>query len=290
MVVLNRFVWWEMRPHQWTKNLLVYAALLFGGGLFAENNLLLVTMVFGAFCLVSSGVYFFNDISDVEKDRQNPKKCNRPIAAGKITMRQAYIWTVFLWLGGGVLAYMVNGNCFRLSAAYVVMNICYTLRLKHVVIIDVMIIAVGFLLRAVMGAVAIGMDMTVWFLLCVMFLSIFLALGKRRHELVAVEENSITKGRKVLQFYSIDLIDQLMTISATALLICYALFTVDANTRNHEIMTYTVPVAIYGVFYYLYIVRVKKGGGAPDESLYKEKPILVVVLLYIASIIVIRNF
>ena len=169
------------------------------------------------------------------------------------------------------------------------MNICYTSWLKHVVIVDVMIIAAGFVIRAVMGVVAVGTEMTMWFLLCVMFLSLFLALGKRRHELIAVEEKSIAEGRKVLQFYSIELIDQLMTIVTSASLICYALFTVDVNTNNHESMPYTVPMALYGMFYYLYIVRVKRGGGAPDEALYKEKPILAVVLLYFISIIIIRN-
>ena len=286
---MNRFVWQEMRPHQWTKNLLVYAALLFGGSLFAEGKLLLVTMTFGSFCLASSGVYFFNDIADVDKDKQDPKKCHRPIAAGKISIAQAYMWAVLLWIEGLGLAYAVNGSCFCLLAAYIFMNICYTLRLKHVVIIDVMIIAAGFVLRAVMGAVALDMGMTVWFLLCVMFLSLFLALGKRRHELVTLRDNEITKGRKVLRFYSVELIDQLMTIATTALLICYALFTADANTKNHEHMVYTVPIALYGMFYYLYVVRVKNGGGAPDEALYKEKPILAVVVLYLVSIIVIRN-
>ncbi len=263
--------------------------MLFGGDFFAEGQLLLASEAFMAFCLVCSGVYFINDIADIEKDRQHPKKCKRPIASGQITLLVAYACVVLLFTGGGYLSYAVNESCFFLLAAYVVMNICYTFRLKHVVIIDVMIIAAGFVMRAVMGAVAIGAEMTMWFLLCVMFLSLFLALGKRRHELEALEDNTISEGRKVLQFYSVDLIDQLMTIVTAALLICYALFTMDANTKNHESMAYTVPLALYGVFYYLYVVRVKRGGGAPDEALYKEKPILIVVLLYFVSIIVIRN-
>ncbi|TYZ29958.1 UbiA prenyltransferase family protein [Selenomonas caprae] len=209
----------EMRPYQWTKNILVYAALLFGGSLFVEGKLLLVTMAFCSFCLAGSGVYFFNDIVDAENDRYNPKKCNRPIASGKISIIQAYIWSILLWLVGGLLAYMVNVGCFCHILTYVIINICYTLRLKHVVIIDVMIIASGFVLRAVMGAIAIGMEMTMWFLLCVTFLSLFLALGKRRHELAALADNEITRGRKVLRFYSIDLIDQLMAIAATALIL-----------------------------------------------------------------------
>ena len=279
----------EMRPHQWSKNILVYAALLFGGNFFAEGQLLLASEAFLAFCLASSGVYFINDIADVEKDRHHPKKCKRPIASGQITLPVACICVALLFAGGGYLSYVVNESCSFLLIAYVVMNIFYTFRLKHVVIIDVMIIAAGFVMRAVMGAVAIGAEMTMWFLLCVMFLSLFLALGKRRHELEALEDNTIAEGRKVLQFYSVELIDQLMTIVTAALLICYALFTMDANTRNHEGMAYTVPLALYGVFYYLYVVRVKRGGGAPDEALYKEKPILTVVLLYFVSIIVIRN-
>lgn len=279
----------EMRPWQWTKNMLVYAALLFSGTLFAEDKFILTTAAFMAFCLASSGVYFVNDIADVEKDRLNPKKCKRPIAAGKINIPVAYFLAVILFAGGCLISYALNENCFFLLAAYILMNIGYTFRLKHVVIIDVMIIAAGFVLRAIMGAVVIGLNMTIWFLLCVMFLSLFLALGKRRHELAAVEDSSLVEGRKVLQFYSLELIDQLMTIVTAALLICYALFTVDSNTQNHESMVITIPLALYGMFYYLYVVRVKNGGGAPDEALYKEKPILMIVLLYFISIVFIRN-
>lgn len=279
----------EMRPWQWTKNMLVYAALLFSGTLFVEDKFMLATAAFMAFCLASSGVYFVNDIADVEKDRLNPKKCKRPIAAGKINIPVAYFLAAILFAGGCLISYALNENCFFLLVAYILMNIGYTFRLKHVVIIDVMIIAAGFVLRAIMGAVVIGLNMTIWFLLCVMFLSLFLALGKRRHELAAVEDSSLVEGRKVLQFYSLELIDQLMTIVTAALLICYALFTVDSNTQNHESMVITIPLALYGMFYYLYVVRVKNGGGAPDEALYKEKPILMIVLLYFISIVFIRN-
>ena len=284
-----RLLWEEMRPHQWTKNLLVYASLLFSGNLFADGQLLLASEAFVAFCLASSGVYFLNDIADADKDRQNPKKCKRPIAAGEISISVACVCAVLLFVWGGYLSYIVNEKCFFLLAVYVLMNIGYTFCLKHIVIVDVMVIAAGFVIRAVMGAVAIEAEMTMWFLLCVMFLSLFLALGKRRHELAALENNEITQGRKVLQFYSIELIDQLMTIATTALLICYALFAVDVSIKNHENMAYTVPLVLYGMFYYLYFVRVKHGGGTPDETLYKEKPVLFVVLLYFGSIILIRN-
>ena len=281
---------YEMRPKQWTKNLLVYAALLFGGSLFQEGAFLKTTVAFAAFCLTSSGVYFFNDIYDAPQDRQNPAKCHRPIAAGEIGLRAAYLAATVLFAMGLTLAAWVDNLCLGIIALYIVTNLAYTVRLKHLVIIDVMIVAMGFVLRAVVGVVAAGTGVTMWFLLCVMFLSLFLALGKRRHELLSVENSPKMTGRKVLRFYSKGLIDQLMTIVTAALLICYALFTMDNATQNREAMTMTIPLTLYGVFYYLYVVRVKRSGGAPDEALYKEKPILAVVVLYVAAIVVIRNW
>ena len=281
---------YEMRPKQWTKNLLVYAALLFGGSLFQEGAFLRATLAFMAFCFVSSGVYFFNDIYDAPQDRQNPQKCTRPIAAGRIGIKTAYVMATGLFALGLCLASWLNAYCLGIIALYVVMNLAYTMKLKHIVIIDVMIIALGFVLRALMGVVAVGTGVTMWFLLCVMFLSLFLALGKRRHELLAVENSPKREGRKVLRFYSKGLIDQLMTIVTAALLICYALFTMDNATKNHEAMALTIPLALYGVFYYLYVVRVKRSGGAPDEALYKEKPILAVVVFYVLAIVLIRNW
>ncbi len=279
----------EMRVKQWTKNVLVYASLLFGGELFQKGHFFQASMAFIAFCMVSSSVYFFNDIFDLEKDKQNPKKCNRPIASGKIPLATAYACSAVLLISGSAIAYSVNASCFSIILLYALINIFYTIRLKHVVILDVMLIACGFVLRAVMGTFAVDSGMTTWFLLCVMFLSFFLALGKRRHELVALQNEDLREGRKVLQFYNVQLIDQMMTIVTASLLLCYALFAVDVNTKNNQMMMLTVPLVLYGVFYYLYMVRVKGGGGAPDESLYREKPILIVVLIYILTIVLIRN-
>lgn len=284
-----RAIFQEMRIHQWTKNLLVYAALLFSGGLFHAEAVALATVAFFAFSLVASGVYFLNDIFDYEKDRANPKKRTRPIASGAISRPLGVACAIVLFVAGLSLAWLAALVCFAIVLSYVLINIAYTVRLKHVVIIDVMIIAYGFVARAVAGAVAVGSGMTAWFLLCIMFLSLFLALGKRRHELLALEENRLAEGRKVLAFYSLDLIDQLMTIVTAAILMCYALFTMDPATKNGRAMALTIPLALYGMFYYLYVVRVKHGGGAPDEALYKEKPILITVLLYVAAVVVIRN-
>ena len=286
---LVRAIFQEMRIHQWTKNLLVYAALLFGGELFHAEAAALATVAFFAFSLAASGVYFLNDIFDYEKDRANPKKRMRPIASGAISRPLGIACAIVLFAAGLSLSWCAAPACFAIVLSYVLVNIAYTVRLKHVVIIDVMIIAYGFVARAVAGAAAVGSGMTTWFLLCIMFLSLFLALGKRRHELLALEENRLAEGRKVLEFYSLDLIDQLMTIVTAAIFMCYALFTMDPATKSGRAMALTIPLALYGMFYYLYVVRVKHGGGAPDEALYKEKPILIVVLLYVAAVVVIRN-
>ena len=279
----------EMRVHQWTKNVLVFAALLFSGELFAWRAAAFATEMFFSFSLVASGVYFLNDIFDYEKDRADPKKRHRPIASGALSRTTGAVGAVVLLSMGLVLAWRVQPACFMLVLSYVLVNIAYTVRLKHVVILDVMIIAYGFVVRAIVGAVAISVAMTAWFLLCVMFLSLFLALGKRRHELFSLKENKLAEGRKVLAFYSLGFIDQLMTIVTAAVLMCYSLFTMDPATENGRVMALTIPLAIYAMFYYLYVVRVKHEGGAPDEALYRERPILAVVLLYMIAIIVIRN-
>lgn len=258
---------------------------------FLPTNVFFVsTKLFLSFCFASSGVYFFNDIIDIDKDRVNPKKQKRPIASGKISLGLGWCISIILVIGGLFLSYSTSIVGFCIVLSYVFINLLYTLYLKHLVIIDVMVIAYGFVARAIAGSVAINQPMTMWFMLCVMFLSLFLALGKRRHELWSLEQNHLQEAREVLKYYSIELIDQLMTIVTTAVILCYALFAMDTNTKNNREMIITIPLVIYGVFYYLYVVRVKHSGGAPDEALYKEKPICITVILYIACILLVRNF
>lgn len=245
----------EMRVRQWTKNTLVYAALFFGGELFHPPALLSATLTFIAFSFAASGVYFVNDIYDYAKDRADPKKCHRPIAAGLISRRTGTAWAIVLFAAGLGIASAVSPHCAGIVLSYIVVNFAYTLHWKHIVIIDVMMIAYGFVARAVAGAVAIESSMTTWFLLCVMFLSLFLALGKRRHELLALEENRITEGRKVLAYYNIGFIDQLMTIVTAAILMCYVLFVMDPMTKDRLAMSLTIPLVLYGMFYYLLKLR-----------------------------------
>ena len=153
-----------------------------------------------------------------------------------------------------------------------------------------MIIAYGFVARAIIGAVATEINMTAWFILCIMFLSLFLALSKRRHELTELKELRLKTGREVLKFYTIELIDQMTNIVTSCIIISYALFTMDATTKNNNAMALTVPLVLYGIFYYLYIVRVKNSGGSPDKTLYLEKPILLTVSIYLIYVILVRNF
>ena len=274
-----------MRIKQWTKNLFVYAAILFNGSLFVYEKFLPTLIIFAAFCLLSSSVYFFNDIFDCESDKLNPEKSDRPIASGAISIKLGYFFAAILFLSAMILSYFINLQCFLLLLSYAIINVLYTVKLKHLVIVDVMIIAYGFVARALAGAWAAEIFLTEWFILCVMFLSLFLALGKRRHELI----NTRGGRRKVLKNYSIELIDQMQTIILSALMICYALFTVDSKTNHGYAIILTIPLVLYGIFYYLYIIRVKGKGGAPDVLLYKEKPILIVVLIYVAIIIFSRN-
>ena len=279
----------EMRPKQWIKNILVYAALIFDGRLFDGESFIVTTTMFIAFCLTSSAVYFFNDIFDIELDRLNPKKKHRPIASGAISRRSGYICSLVFVSTGLFLSARINSDCLLVLSAYVLMNVLYTVRLKHVVILDVMIVAACFVLRAVSGALASNIPMTVWFVLCVIFLSLFLIIGKRRDELFRLSANELERGRAVLKFYSLELLDQMMTVTATALVMSYSLFAVDPGTRDHFKMALTVPMVLYGVFYYLYAVRIKHRGGAPDEMLWKERPLLLTAIIYFVYVIFVRN-
>lgn len=267
-----------MRIKQWTKNLFVYAAVLFHGDLFNVAALSVTTFAFLSFSLTASGIYFLNDIIDIERDKLNPKKCTRPIAAGKISKSCGYLCAALLVFAGLKIAYGINFPCFGIMLSYVVLNVLYSLRLKHVIIVDVLIISYGFVSRTVIGALVTQIHMTIWFVLCVMFLSLLLALGKRRYD---ASRSAAPKKELYVKF-----IDQLITVVTAGVIMCYSLFTLETDTAE---MIFTLPLVLYGTFYYLYIIRVKQNSGAPDEVLYKETPILITVILYVACVIFIRD-
>ncbi|MEC0310346.1 decaprenyl-phosphate phosphoribosyltransferase [Paenibacillus lautus] len=272
----------QLRPKQWTKNLLIFAAPLFSFE--GVNPGVFFDTLIGFFLLsfVSGCVYIVNDYADREADRNHPVKKYRPMASGALPPKLAIVFGALLLIASLAVSYLLNPLFTVLLVLYFAMNVAYSFRLKHVVIIDIMIIAAGFVLRAIAGGLVIHVPFTPWFLLCTMLLSLFLAIGKRRHELHLLQHD---KGshRKVLDQYSFDLLDQMSSIVTTATIISYSLFTFTSGRTVH--LMWTIPFVIYGMFRYLYLIHIEKKGGAPDRVLLEDTHILVTVILYVISVI-----
>lgn len=266
-----------LRPRQWTKNLLVYAAIIFAGDLRHGDKLLAATGAFVVYCAASSAAYLLNDVRDVEHDRVHPVKRDRPIASGLVARRAALVAAAGLGIGAFALAAVLGRWSVLVLAAFVALQLAYSLGLKHVVLIDVMAIAGLFVVRAVAGAVAVHVPISPWLLLCTGLLALFLALAKRRGELVLVGADR-TPGRPVLEGYSLALVDQLVTIVAASTVIAYALYTFTA--RPGERMMATIPFVVFGVFRYLLLVHREDAGEEPEHVLLSDRPILVCVALW----------
>lgn len=278
----------EIRVRQYTKNVLVYAAPLFSGTLLVPDMLRRSTLAFISFCLMASAVYILNDIMDREKDRQHPTKCHRPIASGNLSLPLAVGIFCALLLGAGILSWLVRPGLAVLLMGYFVMNIAYSVRLKHIVLVDVMIIAAGFVMRAFAGTIAIGVGASSWFIVCVFMLSMFLALAKRRSEMVLLSDNP-SRQRRVLQEYSLELVNQLLTVVTAITVTSYSLFAIQADNVAEPFMLVTVPLVIYGIFRYLYLINIKGMGGKPEEVLLKDKGILGTCLIFVICIMIIRD-
>ncbi len=276
-----------MRPGQWSKNLLVFAALVFS--LKSVTIDMVINSIYGFifFLLVSSCVYILNDFMDREADRQHPTKRFRPLASGVLNPHLTMAFGGTLLITCLVLSALFGIPFSILLTLYFIVNVLYSTGLKHVVILDVMIVASGFVLRAIAGAVLINVKVTPWFLICIMFLSLFLAISKRRHELILSQESDAVP-RKVLQFYNKELLDQMNSIVTTATLISYALFTFTSGRTVY--LMWTIPLVFYGIFRYLYLIHVEGKGGDPDKLLYEDKHILITILLYAVSVISILGF
>jgi 4-hydroxybenzoate polyprenyltransferase len=258
------------------KNGLVFSALLFSGRLIDTTSVQSALIAFAAFCLASSAVYSLNDAMDAEEDRAHPRKRHRPVAAGLVSPVQA-LYAAVLWGGAGVaLGVSVNLTLGLTVALYLAISALYSLRLKHAVLLDIMAIAAGFVLRAVGGAEAIGVEMSLWFLACVPLLSLLLAVGKRRHELLSMEDP--IRHRGVLSEYPTQLLDQLIAVLSAAIVMAYLLYAMDS--AKPYLLMLTSPLVIYGVFRYLYLVYHRAEGGSPDELLLADPPLLVTVTLW----------
>jgi 4-hydroxybenzoate polyprenyltransferase len=278
-----------MRPHQWTKNFFVYAALIFSQNVFNFPLLLKTTIAFSAFCLISSALYIFNDLKDLEEDKLHPLKSKRPIASGKIKKPTAILMIVVLGLLGFSSAFTLNKNYFIIILVYFLIQMAYSIRLKHIVILDVFVVALGFLIRVVAGGLAIEVSLSSWLLICTILLALFLALSKRRHELVLLEDGA-SDHRPILEEYSPYLLDQMIAVVTASTVIAYCLYTISEETvtkfgTTHLI--FTVPFVLYGVFRYLYLIHQRSEGGSPEALIIKDKPLLIDIFLWIATAVII---
>jgi 4-hydroxybenzoate polyprenyltransferase len=276
----------SLRPEQWTKNLFVFAGLLFGGRLLQEDAVWHAAGAFTIFCALSGAIYLFNDVADRTADARHPLKRTRPIASGQLSPAVALIAAAVLATGGLVAAAAIAWPLAIVGAAYVALLLLYSTALKHFVIIDVLTIAAGFVLRAVAGAVAVAVPISHWLLVCTTLLALFLALSKRRHELVLLGDGAIGH-RRILEEYSPYLLDQMIAVVTASAVIAYTLYTVSPETTERvgsDRLGLTIPFVLYGIFRYLYLVHQKRGGGSPAAMLIADRPLLACVALWTLSV------
>jgi 4-hydroxybenzoate polyprenyltransferase len=279
----------SLRPEQWTKNLFVFAGLLFGGRLFDIESIVLASATFAIFCALSGSVYLFNDVADREADRVHPLKSSRPIATGELPVRTALFVAGVLGATSIVAAALIRPVLGGVGAAYLILLLVYSAFLKHVVIVDVLTIAAGFVLRAVAGAVAVNVPISHWLLVCTTLLALFLALSKRRHELTLLAEGA-TEHRRILTEYSPYLLDQMVGVVTASTLVAYSIYSTSTETaeRLHtDRLGLTIPFVLYGIFRYLYLVHQKRGGGSPSALLLTDRPLLACVALWVVSVVMI---
>jgi 4-hydroxybenzoate polyprenyltransferase len=276
----------SLRPSQWTKNLIIFGGLLFGQRLFDLASVLYASAAFVVFCALSGVVYLLNDVADREADRKHPLKRHRPIASGALPASVALVAAAIIGAAAIGAAFWLRFDFGLFAAAYVALLAFYSGPLKHVVIIDVLTIAIGFVLRAAAGAVVIEVPISNWLLVVTILGALFLALSKRRHELVLLGDEA-TSHRASLQEYSPYLLDQMISVVTASTLVAYAFYTISAETvekfhTNH--LGLTLPFLLYGIFRYLYLVHQREGGGSPAEMLLNDRPLLACVALWALAV------
>jgi 4-hydroxybenzoate polyprenyltransferase len=279
-----------IRVPQWIKNLFVFVPLVFSLNLFNREYFLTAVLGFIIFCLTSSIVYVINDIIDAEADRAHPTKRNRPIASGKVSPFQGGLLTAVLAIIVAILCIGLNTSFILLIVIYFLINILYSLKLKHVVLLDIFSIAAGFLIRVLAGAVIIHVIVSSWLILTTMFISLFLAVMKRHSELELVAEDSTLPTRKVLASYSLNFADQIATVAAAGVIICYALYTLAERTISvfeTENLIYTTPFVVFGIFRYMFLVYMNKEGESTSRILLTDVPMILTVILYALTTMVI---
>jgi 4-hydroxybenzoate polyprenyltransferase len=279
----------SMRPEQWTKNLVVFAGVLFGGRLLDPAALVDAVAAFAVFCGLSGAVYLFNDLADRETDQRHPLKRHRPIASGQLAPRTALVTAGVLGAGAVLAAVLLQPAFGLVAGAYLAILLLYSAALKHFVIIDALTIAAGFVLRAAGGAVAVAVPIGQWLLVCTTLLALFLAFSKRRHELTLLAEGA-TDHRRILVEYTPYLLDQMISVVTASTLIAYSVYATSAETADRlgtPLLGLTIPFVLYGIFRYLYLVHQKRGGGSPAALLLADRPLLACVALWAVSVAII---
>jgi len=273
-----------LRPQQWIKNFFLFAGLIFSLQFYHIESILTTIYAFFIFCILSSGVHIINDIIDYEEDRIHPIKSQRLISAGTISRTSAGIIAIILALSALILALLLMNNYFFFTCLlYLVMMIMYSLKVKHIIILDILFVAIGYVLRAIAGAVAIRVEISSWLLLCTLLLALFIVVSKRRTEIIALGQEA-TKHRKILSQYSIDLLNQMIAIVTSACIVSYCLYTLAPetiakfHTRN---LILTTPFVIYGIFRYLYITYKKLETDIPEKALLNDTPLLICIVAWI---------
>ncbi len=273
-------LWHTMRPKQWTKNGFIFIPLIFDEKLFQLRPFALTLAGFALLCVISSVVYIINDLADIEKDRQHPTKRHRPIPSGQLPARAAQITAAMLSIIGLALSFALNLWFGLIVAGYLALQVAYSLRLKNVIILDVMSIAAGFVLRVAAGVPLVDVErFSPWLYVFTTLLALFMALGKRRQEIVLLQGNA-GNHRAILCEYSLPYLDELINVVVSAAIVVYSLYTFTAvNLPPNHTMMLTVPFVLYGMFRYLYLIHIRGEGGAPDELVLRDRPLLTTVML-----------
>ena len=277
----------SLRPRQWTKNLLVFAALIFDLKLDDPGRVAAAAAAFACFCLASGGVYLVNDLLDRDVDRLHPTKRNRPIASGRLPTNVALVAAVTSLAVAPAVAAAIRPAFGVIIICYIALMLSYSIWIKHLVILDVFAISGGFVLRAAGGAVALSIPISPWLYVCTVLLSLLLGFGKRRNE-IQVLESRAALHRRNLNEYSVGLLDQLILLTAAATVMSYSLytFTAPALPDNHAMML-TIPFVLYGIFRYLLLVYVREEGGAPEQLLLRDRPLFGSVALWTIAVVVV---
>lgn len=288
IIMLKEFIR-TMRPKQCTKNLIVFAAIIFGQKLYDTDAIVRCVLAFICFCVISGCGYVFNDILDLERDKSHPQKKNRPIADGRLKVLPSSLLSIILITIVLCLSFLLRYQFGFVLLGYSILTVCYSLWLKNIVIIDVLALSMGFVFRVVGGAIVIPVVISPWLVGCTMLLALFISLGKRRHELVLLESGA-SSHRSILKEYTPAFIDEMIAAVTGSTLIAYSFYAFSPEVQKKLGVHYlpvTILFVIYGVFRYLYLVHQKSAGGSPEVDIIKDKPLLINIILWVVAVIII---